>query len=188
MSDGGRRGEGGQPGPGGGPAVADEQLREQVSELADTLSELEGELREQRRRPRLADLLRFTREVTIPAVILVLRTNIEALRLLQRALAMGDRDESRLRARAEEAGRSALSGLDDALADLNEALSGTPQDARARDLLEEARELQDEVESELAGESRAVSAAAPDEGVDIDVDAELRSIKDEIDDEGGPDG
>jgi hypothetical protein len=163
--------------------VADEQLREQVAELADTLGELERELREQPRRPRLEDLLRFTREVTIPAVILVLRTNIEALRLLQRALAFGDRGDSRLRERAEEAGRSALSGLDDALADLNEALSGTPQDGRARDLLEEARELQNDVESELARESQAGPAVGADEGVDIDVDAELRSLKDDIDDE-----
>ena len=142
MSDGER---GGDEGPRGDrraerePAAraGDDQLREQVSELAETLTELETELSGGSRRPQLRDLIRFTREVTIPAVILVLRTNIQALKLLQRALAFGDRGgdgrESRLRRRAEEAGRSALTELDSALEDLGDALSGT-QDSRARDL------------------------------------------------------
>jgi len=183
----------------------DDQLRQQVTELAETLSELEGELRETRRRPRLRDLLRFTREVTIPAVILVLRTNIEALKLLQRALALGDPGESGqpggLRDRAEAAGRSALTELEGALEDLGDALSGTPRDGRARDLLAEARDLQSEVEAELSRGSDPAPDSAGDggpdggvgdpESVDIDVDAELRSIKDELDgndgldDEGG---
>ncbi|WP_236544759.1 DUF7547 family protein [Salinirussus salinus] len=177
--------------------VGDDELREQVTELAETLADLEGELREGRRRPRLRDLVRFTREVTIPGVILVLRTNIEALKLLQRALAFGDPEgsgrESQLRDRAEAAGRSALSELDSALEDLGDALSGTPRDGRARDLLAEARDLQAEVESELSrrsglpgpsSSSRSPSGVDEPAGVDIDVDAELRSIKDELGDEG----
>jgi hypothetical protein len=161
-----------------------------VSELAETLTELETELSGGSRRPQLRDLIRFTREVTIPAVILVLRTNIQALKLLQRALAFGDRGgdgrESRLRRRAEEAGRSALTELDSALEDLGDALSGT-QDSRARDLLGQAQDLQAEVETELsrgpgADPGRGVNDT---EGVEIDVDAELQSIKDELDEGDG---
>lgn len=198
MSDGERHGGGvsrderrASRGPAG--AVGDDQLREQVTELAETLAELEGELREQRRRPRLRDLLRFTREVTIPAVVLVLRTNIEALKLLQRALAFGDPDgsghDSQLRSRAEAAGRSALAELDSALEDLGEALSGSPRDGRARDLLAEARDLQSEVEAELSrgsGTGSGPGDGADDPGgVEVDVDAELQSIKDDLDDGGG---
>jgi hypothetical protein len=197
MSDGER---GGDEGPRGDrraerePAAraGDDQLREQVSELAETLTELETELSGGSRRPQLRDLIRFTREVTIPAVILVLRTNIQALKLLQRALAFGDRGgdgrESRLRRRAEEAGRSALTELDSALEDLGDALSGT-QDSRARDLLGQAQDLQTEVETELSrgpgadpGRGRGVDDT---EGVEIDVDAELQSIKDELDEGDG---
>ncbi len=196
MSDGERRGDS-ESGSGdrrvgrGAEGVRDEQLRERVEDLAGTLADLEGELREQRRRPRLRDLVRFTREVTIPAVILVLRTNIEALKLLQRALALGDREQrgrgNRLRERAEAAGRSALTELDSALEDLGDALSASPRDGRARDLLEEARDLQTEVEAEL---SRGPEPGAGPEGgdpggVDIDVDAELQSIKDELDENDG---
>lgn len=205
MSDGERRG--GDDGPRDNHGVdreqaervGDEHLREQVTELAETLSDLEGELREGRSRPRLRDLVRFTREVTIPAVILVLRTNIEALKLLQRALAFGDPERggrgSQLRERAEAAGRSALMELDSALEDLGDALSGTPRDGRARDLLAEARDLQAEVEGELSRGSDLDSGSdvgvdSP-EGVEIDVDAELQSIKDELDEDdgiGGGDG
>lgn len=199
MSDGERRGDSErgsgdrQVGRGAGE-VRDEQLRERVEDLAGTLAELEGELREQRRRPRLRDLVRFTREVTIPAVILVLRTNIQALKLLQRALALGDSEQrgggTRLRERAEAAGQSALSELDSALEDLGDALSANPRDGRARDLLEEARDLQAEVEADLSRgpEPGAGPEGADPGGVDIDVDAELRSIKDELDDEGGEGG
>lgn len=197
MSDGERRGGGESPGDGragqGDGEFRDDRLREQVEDLAGTLADLESELREQRRRPRLRDLVRFTREVTIPAVILVLRTNIETLRLLQRALALGDPERSgrgtQLRERAEAAGRSALEELDGALEDLGDALSGRPQDGRARDLLEEARDLQAEVEAELSRGPTAGSSPGSDdpEGVDINVDAELQSIKDELDDEGGED-
>jgi hypothetical protein len=196
MSDGERRGdserESGDRGVGrGAEEVRDDQLRERVEDLAGTLAELEGELREQRRRPRLRDLVRFTREVTIPAVILVLRTNIQALKLLQRALALGDSEQrgggTRLRERAEAAGQSALSELDSALEDLGDALSANPRDGRARDLLEEARDLQAEVEADLS--RRTEPDAGPEGGdpggVDIDVDAELRSIKDELDDQRG---
>jgi hypothetical protein len=151
-----------------------EDLEARVGELAETLDRLEREL-EGRGRPR--GLLRFTREVTIPAVILVLRTNIEALRVLQRALAFADDDGGRLRSRAEEAGRSALDGLDDALREVSDALSGRPVDSEARDLLDRARDLQAEIEADLdEGEPGPTGT----EGVDVDVDRELRSIKDEV--------
>ncbi len=196
MSDGERGGDEGprsdrRAGREPGARAGDDRLREQVTELAETLTELEAELGGGSRRPQLRDLVRFTREVTIPAVILVLRTNIQALKLLQRALAFGDRnsgDEGRLRQRAEEAGRSALTELDGALEDLGDALSGT-QDSRARDLLGQAQDLQAEVETELSRESGAdpdTGVGVDDsEGVEIDVDAELRSIKDELDEGNG---
>jgi len=162
-----------------------DDLQGRVEELADTLAALEQELDRRGRRPPGRRLLRFTREVTIPAVILLLRTNIEALRLLQRTLSMADEsdraDAADAADRVGRAGESALDGLASALEEVGEALSGRPTDDRARELLTEARELRREVEADLDRETGR-------DAVDIDVESELRSIKDDVEDDRGGEG
>jgi hypothetical protein len=160
-----------------------EQLSARVSALAETLEELESELEGRSRRPRIRSLVRFTREVTIPAVILVLRTNIEALKLLRRALRFADDGET-TRERAESVAGGALSRLDDTLADLGDALTGEPTDDRARELLAEARDIRADLDARLDADPAAGDERDTD-GVDIDVEAELRSLKDDVD---GSDG
>jgi hypothetical protein len=168
----------------------EQDLSDLVGELARTTEQLRDELDAdgpRLRPPTPSELLRFTTEVTIPAIILALETNVRALRLLQRTLQFasgrepetgGTSKSGQARARAEALGRETLDRLDDALADLQDALAGRPPDDEARELLEETRALRAEVDQRLAGEE-----ADENEAVDIDVDAELQSIKDSVEDE-----
>jgi len=175
-----------------------------VADLVTTLQELETEFEPRTesglpRPPSPRELMRFTSDVGIPGVILLLRTNIEALKLLQRALRLADgrapttgSGSAEVRQRAEQLSRTTLSRLDGALADLQDAVEGRPEDEDARELLDEARELRNEVEERLrqradgdapaldADESDDPAETVPDESVPVDVDAELRSIKDEF--------
>lgn len=169
-----------------------------VGDLARTVEELQSELepdeRPPLRPPTPRELTRFTSEVTIPAIVLVLETNVQALKLLQRTLRLatgeaGDGTASDARERAGEIGRKTLSQLDAAFADLQEALEGRPPDDRARELLDDARSIRGEIDDQLAasaGDGRRRDQGrepVPDrKQVDIDVESELQSIKDDVDD------
>ena len=188
----------------------DTELTREVGALIRTLEDLQDELDPGRRRrlglPTPRDLLRFTSEVTIPATIIVLETNVRVLRLLQRTIRLttgesGSGTEGRrsVRDRATALGRETLRGLDATLADLESAVEGTPTDDEAASLLAEARALRDEVDARLAAERDGADADAPGVGdgpsrgrdrerVDVDVEAELQSIKDEVDDRDNADG
>ena len=172
---------------------SDEDVTALLSELVGTLQDLEREVepRTERGRPRppsMAELRRFTSEVTIPAAILVLKTNIEALKLLRRALRIADGQPASgsggqaLGARASQLSQATLSRLDDALTDLQGAVEGRPEDREARELLSEARQLREAVAEQLRGEMDQTATDGEATEVPVDVDAELRSLKDDIDD------
>lgn len=156
-----------------------------VGDLTRSVRELQSELEPDRgppRPPTPGELARFTSEVTIPAIILALETNIRALELLRRALRVADRrepvrpDTAAARERAEDLGRATLSRLDSVLADLQDALEGRPPDDEARELLDEARDLREEIDNRLA-EGATDTGGEP---VGVDVDAELQSLKDDV--------
>lgn len=165
-----------------------------LADLTDVLEELESELEPQRRLrpPTLGELTEFTSEIAIPAMILVLRTNIRTLQLLQRTLRLvegqpargGDTTGGEMQARAKAAGRTTLSKLDTALSELQTSLESRPPDDEARDLLEQARELQQQTAEQLEADDLDTTDRSP---VGIDVEAELQSIKDNVD-ENGDDG
>ena len=175
---------------------SDDDVTALLSELVRTLQDLETEVEPttadgRPRPPSPGELLRFTSDVTIPAAILILKTNIEALKLLRRALRMADgrpatsqSGAGEVRRRATELSKTTLSRLDAALSDLQDAVEGRPQDEEARRLLDEARDLRGDLAEQLDGAASTDGADAV-EGteVPVDVDAELRSIKDEIDDD-----
>jgi hypothetical protein len=167
-----------------------------LTDLVTTLRDLETavEPRTERGRPRPPtpkELLRFTSDVTIPAAILVLRTNIEALKLLRRAIRLAERrpvaEDSTgdaVRARAAELSSVTLRRLDGALTEIQRAVEGTPEDEDARELLEEARALRADLADRLQDADERRSADGADDSlssVSVDVDAELQSIKDDID-------
>jgi hypothetical protein len=172
----------------------DESLVQLTTDLARSLRDLERELEPRPpgpRPPTPGELLRFADEIAIPGLILILETNIRALRLLQRAIRLADDSapaqdqDTPVRDRAVDVSKTTLSRLDDALAELQSAIEGRPENDEARELLAETRSLRDEIDDRLAAEA-ADSADSPDETtsteVPVDVDAELQSIKEDIDD------
>ncbi len=114
------------------------------------------------RPPSPSDLVRFTEEYTIPTVISVLEATIQSLELLRGGLRLADperrgRDDARgsngVGGRvARELGGGASAAVERTLADLRTALSATelPEDDDAREILEDARSLTDEIERRLA--------------------------------------
>lgn len=192
----------------------DPEMGRLAEELSTTLSELRDELDERNRPrrgplgfprpPKPGELLEFTDEFAIPAVIAILEANIRALEAFRGAVRLaraGDEAGRRgreARARTEELSRGALDRLDDTLADLQNALEGQPQNAEARTLLDDARALRAEIDDRLgeanrhsddtggesdsdwkADETGESDDTAP-ESVTIDVDSELDSIRDEV--------
>ncbi|MGM0591339.1 MAG: DUF7547 family protein [Halobacteriota archaeon] len=147
-------------------ASRDDDLDELLGDLETTLGALRRELQERerptRRRgfepPTPSDVLRFTDEYTIPTVIAVLEANIRALELLQRLLRVADpgrttrEGAAETRARLDDVGRTARSGMERALSDLRTALSEAdlPPDSESRTIVEDARELAEEIERRLA--------------------------------------
>lgn len=143
--------------------------------------------------PRPGDLSRFTSEVAIPGLILLLETNIRALQLLRKTIRLADgragarsTERSEVRARAESLGQTTLAKLDETLAELQSSLEG--ENGEMDELIDEARALQQEVRERLEQSDPGVVDGIPPEEDDrdaVDVDAELRAIKNDLDDEDG---
>lgn len=186
-------------------ADQDDELANAVRELTRTIDELRQELESSQRRSRFrspaprpptpGELLRFTDEVAIPATVAVLETTVRALEGFQRALKLA-RTEREVRDRTTDAAsatserastlrRTTLSRLDTVLAELQRAASdGTlPADERASDLLAEARELRDDVDSRLRDvgedlETRASESQNPGSTDPVRIDIKEGSVDD----------
>ncbi len=165
----------------------DEELADRVRELEDTLEALHAELEDRDRRlmarrpPSVRDVLRFADEFAIPAAIAILDANRRMLELVQGAIRATERGRAAGEGSAS-IGREAVDRLDRALNELQTALqeSSLPENAEARQLLQEARTLRDEIDERMAesGDNREESTA-----VEIDIDGEIESIRDELDEE-----
>lgn len=189
-----------------GMSQSPRDLGELSEELSETLRELRTEIRRPPRGPMglprpptPRELLRFTEAHAIPATVAVLEANIRALELLAAAIRLVEGradDADRVRSRAESISRSTLDRLDDALADLQDAIEGGPTNPEARRLLAEARDLRAEVDDRLreataTDRTRPGAADRDDEPegreVPVDVEAELESLRAEVDDRRGDD-
>lgn len=172
-------------------ADAGDGTEQLVAELLEELRTLQDELDPDRglRPPTRRELALFTSDVAIPALVVLLRTNIRLLELFQRTLRMSngrydpDRADSETRARAERLGKTTLGALDDRLGQLQTALEG---DDQTDELVARIRELQADLEERVEPDrERADADSGPDtesDAVDIDVETELRSLKDDRDD------
>jgi hypothetical protein len=173
-------------------------VSEEVAELRRTVEELRAELRGPPRGPlglprppTPREVARFTAEYGIPTAVATLEATVRSLELLQAALRAADpggRDGARrpaMRDRAERAGGAVLDRLDAALADLEEAVEegGLPTNPAARELLLDARELSRETRDALAASGE--SDPGGDAGTEVDVEEELETIRDQVDEEGG---
>jgi hypothetical protein len=135
------------------------ELEDRIDELEATLEDLRREVGPRRgptglpRPPSPRGVLRFTDEYAIPAAIAALEANVRALELLQAGIRATDRERAvdgtgrAIGGRAADVGRASLDRLDVALADLESALegSGMPRNRQARDLLGDARRLNEEI-------------------------------------------
>ena len=171
----------------------DRETERLVEELTTTLEALRAELDESRRRrrpPTPSDLLRFTREYTIPTVVATLEATIAALDLLGEVLRFVETGRS-ARDRAgdasehldvDRAGESAVAGAERALSELRRVLADAdlPDEPTSRALIEDARALSQEIEARIresreassveSGSDRSGTAsAASDRGIRIEV-------------------
>ncbi len=191
---------------------ADPELTELLAELTRELQRVEREIepKPRGRLPTRQELARFTSEVAIPGLILLLQTQIRALELLRRTIRLAEGREPTphqrtVKHRAEQLGTATLSQLDSVLTELHATIDGRPEDDRAKRLLDDAKRLQEQIQAELAEGSDAAAggrtnegetseelseetgtdplSAEPGQSVAIDVEEELRSLKGTLDDD-----
>jgi len=164
---------------------------EVAADLARTLRDLRTELRPRPPRPPTPrELLRFTDEFAIPALVAGLEATIRTLELLQGAIRLvegrpvepGDGRET-----LADTGRATLDRLDGLLSDLADAVEGEATAPEARRLLADTRELRDELDAALDGrhDVRDERPESEPRDVPVDVEGELQSLKDQYDDEDG---
>lgn len=182
-------------------ADPDDDLARAVADLVASLGDLRDDLAPRRPRgppglplaPRPAEVLRFADDHAIPTAIAVLEANVRALELLRAAIRLADPDREAAPAGGESAvaragtvGREALVRADEALDDLVAAVEegALPPDADARAVVEDARRLRAEIDDRLAAAER--SADGGDSDASVDVEAELESIRSEVDGEAAP--
>ncbi|WP_049936788.1 DUF7547 family protein [Haloplanus natans] len=178
-------------------------LREAVDE--DVRREFRDE-RPRRRPPTPGEILRFTEEYTLPTAIALLEATVQSLELLRAVLRLvgpgSTADEVRDRLTARRGPET--DAFRDALADLRGALTGAelPEDSAAGSILVDARELTAEIDSRLDEAAadrrrddkrrereptrRGVAIDVEEENDDaVDVESELASIKESVEDEDG---
>ena len=167
----------------------DPDVTELLADLTRELQDLQREVKPDEERSLRRDLARFTSEVAIPGLILLLKTNIQALELIRRAIRIAEgrqprrgRADSEVRERAERLGQVTLARLDDVLSELQGAVEDRPEDDQSVELIEEARAIRKQIQEEFETDNEDVEA------VDIDVEAELRALKDDLDDGDRADG
>jgi len=180
----------------------DEELAVLLADLETTLTELrsaiDDDVRPDRRRPPTpGEMLRFTEEYTLPTIIALLEATVRSLELLRAVLRLAGPQptDERLRERLASGSVPETATLRDALTDLRDALSGAelPEDSAASSILTDARELTEEIDGRLDETATERSETGETGGVDIeveeenavDVDAELASIKESVEEEDG---
>ncbi|KAB1191911.1 hypothetical protein GJR96_00040 [Haloferax sp. MBLA0076] len=153
----------------------DDDILDVLDELGETLDELGSELREERDRevrdrfrnprpPTFGEVMRFTESYTLPTIIAVLEATIASLELLRRLIRLSDpgrvmedrRTESDIDVRMREVPRTAVYGVERALDELRKALSEAdlPSNSDARDIMEHARSLADELDARITDAER----------------------------------
>lgn len=167
-----------------------DDIAERLDRLEETLEELQmaieaetGDAEPSAPQQAAETALRLTERLAVPAAVAALEANVRLLEFLQ------DRLEAVERREAPDPGRTVtavsepmLDRLDDALARMERVIeeSDLPQNAEARELLERARGLNQEVRERAQGMGTTPEG---DEVVTIDVEEELDQLKDDVEDD-----
>lgn len=185
----------------------DEDLADLLAELERTLTDLrtavDDDVRSRRRPPTPSEILRFTESYTLPTMIALLEATVQSLELLRAVLRLTDpeatSDHLRNRLAKRERGPTDAA-LRETVADLRNALTGAdlPEDTAAASIVADARELTATIEKRLGesaanqgegrdatGSERGVAIDVEEETDQVDIDAELDSIRESVEDEQG---
>lgn len=177
-----------------------DDLKRRLDELETAMRELQAELEGETntppsgviRPPSVGDLLRFADQAAIPALIAILEANIRILESVRQAIRLTEstrRSETQPSQRSElaEVGEETLSRLAQSLDDLQTLIEAgsLPQEETARSILTDARDIQEELETQ-AETTDGTTEESSEEEVHIDIDAELESIKEEYDEDEPP--
>lgn len=190
-------------------AAAAEELADTLEELSRELRGSRRGALGLPRLPSPSAVFTFTESYAIPTLIAILEANIRVLELLAEAIRVADGRplDGGGRAEIERVSRSTLRKLDGALSDLQTAIEGgEPSNPDVSRLLEDARSLREEIDRRLATASEdgsrpetpadrsleefeadengrdesTTTAGSEPEAVDIDVESELESIKEDV--------
>lgn len=158
-----------------------DDLERAIAELREDLDA--GDSREAGPRTR-GEARRLADEFAVPAIDAALEANIRSLELLRELINSADRAR-----RSPSADRDPLSGavrrFERTLEEIEAALEGStlPGNADARGLLTEARRLNEAIGDRLDASGGIGDDTDDETVVRIDVESELESIKDDLDDE-----
>ena len=172
----------------------DDELANRVAALESQIEELRTELTDSTSSfpfpppPSLEGILRFTDEIAIPGVILILETNIRMLKLLRRAIRLTDNESKTESATALSNDLSVymtrtLGELENAITKL-QSLETTrgPADETAQSILQEIRSLKTELSDEIDSNTDTTDTTGL-ESRHEEIQAELESIKEELEDQ-----
>lgn len=172
----------------------DDELANRVAALETQVEELRTELTDTTSPfpfpppPTPEGILRFTDEIAIPGVILILETNIRMLKLLRRAIRLTDTDSQTESASALSKDLSVymtrtLGELENAINKL-QSLDATrgPADETTQSILQEIRALKTEISDEIDSNTDGTDTTGL-ESRHEQIEAELESIKKELEDQ-----
>ncbi len=161
----------------------EDDLARRIEELEAALHDLQADLENERgggfpRPPRPSEILRLTDQHAIPVAIAILEAHIHALKFIQGLIRVSGAGAS-TGENAERLGRSAVQRLDRLVSDLRS--TPMPADTEARELLEQAQELRNEIATRV--EDTDAARDGSETSIDIDVEDELDSIKSDVEDD-----
>lgn len=178
------------------PASRDDDLDARVAALETAIEDLRNDLLEENTNPRgvfspppLRDILRFTDQIAIPGIILILETNIRLLKLLQRTIRLSDTsatsDGSReIQTELATYTSRTLRELETAISKLQSLdIAGGPADETAQSLLTDIRALRSEITNELDEASKNTPADSNPNADELtnEIAEELEDLKHELD-------
>lgn len=179
------------------PLMTDEpDINRRLDTLEETLADLRAELatEEGRNREMASDsFLQLAWDIAVPIGIAVIEVQLRTLKRLSENLQQFDRERGQRSLdnwtrETRRQGVTTLSRLEDTLEQLEQDIDRgrIPAGGNIRELLSETRELTQDIEQQVQSVDATASDEEPtsrDRGVQIDVESELDTIRDELDDE-----
>lgn len=191
--------------------AGDGDLADELAELERSVRHLQEELKSRSPRgplglprpPSPGEVLQFTEESAIPALIAILEAHVRMLEAIQHGIRLARTGESSTRSAAQTVdavNEETINQLDRLVETIQEVAGALPKNDQARAVLSEAEELRDTIEERVEEAKKSVEEQPSEDQIDstefgesqdrpetIDIDAELQSIKRQLNDHGEDD-